>query len=120
MMDSSHRKGVHAVPDVVDLVGNQFIKDPYPIYGALRRDRPIVPLASGGHLLFRHSDIVNVLSSPNFGNAPSRYSTLHSRNREKYTASDLAANILPFMNPPEHDTPRRIVSMIFRHRFKAV
>ncbi|MGK0298863.1 MAG: cytochrome P450 [Gammaproteobacteria bacterium] len=106
-----------SVPDNIDLVGTQFINNPYPIYSVLRRDRPIVPLIAGGHLLTRHSDIVNVLGSPLFGNAPSRFSTLHSRNKGKYTAADLAANILPFLDPPEHTAPRQIITNVYRERF---
>ena len=118
MMDSPQRKTIPSVPDIIDPVSTAYIKDPYPLYTTLRRERPVVPMLSGGHLLVRHTDILNVLASPDFGNSPSHYSTLHPRNRDKYPAADLAANILPFLDPPNHTAPRRMIASAFRKRFQ--
>ncbi|NNE38555.1 MAG: cytochrome P450, partial [Gammaproteobacteria bacterium] len=102
--------------DGLDLISSEFIQNPYPIYTKLRQHSPVTAVKNGGYLLVRHADIVTTLKNPGFGNAPSRFSTLHAKNREKYTAADLAANILPFMDPPEHDLPRRIVTLAYRNR----
>ncbi len=118
-IDTTRRNGISSIPDVIDPLDAKFINDPYPVYSSLRRSRPIVPLLTGGHLLARHKDISDVLGNPHFGNAPSRFSTLHSGNREKYTAADVAANILPFLDPPQHTAPRQIIATVFRQRFRS-
>ena len=35
-----------------------FIDDPYPLYAALRRHRPVHPLGPGSVLLTRHDDVL--------------------------------------------------------------
>ena len=97
----------------LDLQSAQFIANPYPIYAHLRAHVPVAPLASGGHLLVRHADIVAALSDKRLGNAPSRFSTLAPRNAGKYPAAELASHIPPFLDMPDLKAPRQAISRAF-------
>ena len=103
-------RGAATLPDEIDPMAPDFLSDPFPLYERLRSDRPMVRLRSGGWLLTRHADIASALTSPALGNAPSRFSALNARHRDTRVAADLANNILPFMDKPEHIRPRRILS----------
>jgi len=106
------------LPELIDLRSDSFFTNPYPIYEGLRKDRPIAPVSSGGYLLSRHEDVYKALSSGEFGNAPSRFSALHPKNKEKYTAAMITGNIVPFLDPPNHTRPRRILAKTFHPAFK--
>jgi cytochrome P450 len=41
------------------------------------------------------------------------------RNRARYVSADLANNILPFLDAPEHDVPRRVIAQTFHGHLKA-
>ena len=86
----------------MDLLSPEVVADPYPLYAALRRDHPLAELVQGGYLLTRHADVMAAFTNPDLGNAPSRFSVLAARNRGKYVAADIAANIPPFHDMPEH------------------
>ncbi len=97
----------------VDLASDDFFKDPYPCYAALRAERPVAPVIGGGYILTRHADISDALRNPALGNAPSRFSALHTSKRATYPAADLAFHILPFMDPPRHTDVRRRIGKVF-------
>lgn len=82
-MDSrdNHKEEDLPTTDKLDLTAPEFIHDPYPIYKQLRLNSPVTPVQSGGYLLVRHADIVKVLKNSAFGNAPSRFSTLHAKKK---------------------------------------
>lgn len=96
----------------------ELFDDPYPLYARLRRDAPVAALRGGGYLLTRHADIRRLLTDGDFGNRPSRFSTLHPRFRGDRVAADLAANILPFLDPPEHTASRRVLAAALRERLR--
>lgn len=103
----------------VDLAAPALFDDPYPVYARLRREAPIAPVRRGGWLLTRHADIRALLTHPDFGNRPSRFSALHPRFREQRVAADVAANILPFLDRPEHTAPRRLIAAALRTRLRS-
>lgn len=98
----------------LDLLDPAFVRDPYPAYARLREADPVHRTKSGGFILTRHADIVAALSHPALGNAPSRHAVVHARNRGRYVSADVAANILPFLDKPEHVRPRRLIASAFR------
>ena len=91
----------------IDLGSDAFFQDPYPIYKRLRKSSPIATVKPAGHLLTRHSDILEALSSTNLRNSPSRFSVLNQRNSKRYEAARLANNILPFLDPPSNKVRRQ-------------
>jgi hypothetical protein len=103
----------------VDLRSPDFFSNPYSIYSELRASQAIAPCNPAGFILTRHQDVKAALTNPNLGNAPSRYSTLHRKNADKYVAANLAQNILPFMEGDAHISQRRIVSKVFLDHLKA-
>ncbi|MEM6491290.1 MAG: cytochrome P450 [Pseudomonadota bacterium] len=91
----------------VDLLDDEVVQDPYPLYATLRRDAPVCALSGGGFLLTRHADVTAALAHPALGNAPSRFSVLHESKAARYEVARLAGNILPFQDPPTHTRNRR-------------
>ncbi len=107
-----------ALPESVDLRSANFFANPYPLYRQLREEMPLAPVASGGYLLTRYEDVYHAFSSGEFASAPSRFSALHPRNRDKYTAAKMTGNMVPFLDQPEHIRPRRILAKTFHPAFK--
>ena len=103
----------------LDLLDPAFVRDPYPAYARLREADPVHRTKSGGFLLTRHADIVAALAHPALGNAPSRHAVVHARNRDRHVSASVAANILPFLDKPEHVLPRRLIASAFRAHLKA-
>lgn len=60
------------------------------------------------------------MTHPDLGNAPSRFSGLAPRYRSTRTAADLASNIPPFQDKPEHIASRRALSAAFSRRLAEV
>ena len=102
----------------VDLTSPEFFANPAPIYAALRENAPVAPVAGGGFILSRHADIVAAMSDSRLGNAPSRFSVLAEKNRDKSVAAAVAANIPPFLDKPRHIEMRRAVSGAFHTTFR--
>ena len=101
----------------VDALSEGFVDSPYPVYDRLRRHCPAAELAGGGYLVTRHSDVEALLKSDAVGNAPSRFSRLSSKNRDRYIAASLASHIPPFLDAPEHVTPRKALVRSFYRAF---
>ncbi|CCF18293.1 putative Cytochrome P450 [Pseudorhizobium banfieldiae] len=102
----------------LDLLDPSFVCDPYTIYRRLRTHDPVHRSRNGGWILTRHRDIVSALGDPSLGNAPSRYSVVAPRNRGRYVCANVAQNILPFLDKPEHVRPRRILSRVLSTHMK--
>lgn len=102
----------------IDLASETALVDPYPLYAALRTTRPVAPLQVGGVLLTRHEDILAAMTNSVLGNAPSRFSALSVRNRDKHVAASIAAHIPPFLDMPEHKLPRQALSKAFYQVFR--
>ncbi|MFK7874761.1 MAG: cytochrome P450 [Paracoccaceae bacterium] len=84
----------------------------------LRKERPVCPVASGGVLLLDPEDVRAAFSNPNLSNQPSRFSALAPKNKDKYVAASVAANILPFLDAPRHVALRQWASRAFFGHFK--
>jgi cytochrome P450 len=102
----------------LDVKDPAFLDDPARAQAVLRQDHPLCPLKGGGFVLTRHTDVVQALSSRELGNAPSRFSVLHAKNREKHVAASVAQNILPFLDAPDHRGPRQKLSRAFYQTFQ--
>ena len=76
------------------------------------------PVTSGGYLLLDSADVTAAFSDKSLSNRPSRFSALAPKNRTKYEAADVAANIPPFLDTPEHVQVRRWLSRAFFDRYK--
>ena len=101
-----------------DPLAPTFVNDPYPILARLRTEDPVHRNSSALWALTRHADIVAALGDPRFGNAPSPYAVVNARNRHRYVCADVANNIIPFLDPPEHDTPRRLIGRAFAKKMR--
>ncbi len=95
-----------------------FVDDPYPLLARMREAEPVHRNSSAVWALTRHADIVAALGDPRFGNAPSPYAVVNARNRHRYLCADVANNIIPFLDPPEHDTPRRLIGRAFARQMR--
>ncbi|MGH1331352.1 MAG: cytochrome P450 [Paracoccaceae bacterium] len=85
----------------------------------LRDQSPVCPVASGGFLLLDPADVRAAFSNTALSNQPSRFSALAAKNKGKYAAASVAANIPPFLDAPRHVEVRRWLSKAFFVRFKA-
>lgn len=95
-----------------------FVNDPYPMLARLRDEDPVHRNSSAIWALSRHADIVAAMGDSRFGNAPSPYAVVNSRNKHRYVCADVANNIIPFLDPPEHDTPRRLIGRAFAKQIR--
>ncbi|HFE37191.1 MAG TPA: cytochrome P450 [Gammaproteobacteria bacterium] len=95
-----------------------FVDNPYPTYAWLRKNEPLFRSQHGAWVLTRFEDINNALTDPRLGNTPSPYAVVNQRNAERYVCAELANNILPFMDSPKHDEPRKLIGRAFRSHIK--
>jgi len=102
----------------LDPLAPAFVSDPYPLLARLRTEEPAHRNSSALWALTRHADIVAALGDPRFGNAPSPYAVVNARNRHRYVCADVANNIIPFLDPPDHDTPRRLIGRAFAKKMR--
>ena len=107
-----------AVATPFDVRDPAFLSDPESSHSVLRQDRPVCPLKGGGFLVTRHTDVVQALSSPDLGNAPSRFSVLNPKNCDTHVAASVATHILPFLDAPDHRAPRQKLSRAFYRTFQ--
>ena len=104
---------VHGDRPVFDPQDPGFVRDPYPLFDYLREHEPVQRGATGAWVLSRYSDIAAALVDPRLGNAPSEYATVNRRNRDQYLCARVANEILPFLDPPEHTAPRKLITHSF-------
>ncbi|MEQ8427331.1 MAG: cytochrome P450 [Gammaproteobacteria bacterium] len=102
----------------LDILSGDFFNDPYPALKYLRQNDPLHRGKNGSWLLTRYDDVQQALANKELGNAPSLYAVVHYKNSEKYSCADVANNILPFIDPPEHTVKRDIISKSFFHIVK--
>lgn len=96
-----------------------FVADPYPVYARLREDAPVHRAPSGAWVLTRYADVHAALGDDRLRNAPARYAVVAPRNRERYVCASVASHILPFLDPPEHTEPRRVIGRAFADRLRS-
>lgn len=95
-----------------------FVADPYPCFDYLRQQAPIQRGATGAWVLSRYVDISAALIDDRLGNAPSEYATVAPRNRDRYLCARVANNILPFIDPPRHAAPRKLIAHSFQRHLR--
>jgi pimeloyl-[acyl-carrier protein] synthase len=95
-----------------------FVNDPYPVYQTLREQDPVHKSAMGAWVLTSYVDVTNALKDGRLGNAPSSFAVINSRNQHRYVCADVANNIIPFMDPPKHTQPRKLISKAFFEQLK--
>lgn len=98
--------------------GSDFVQNPYPVYEILRDRDPVHRTAFGFWVLTRHEHIVAALNDPRLSNAPAPYAVVNRKNRHRYVAADVANTIIPFLDPPEHTPPRRLIASEFHAHLK--
>lgn len=96
-----------------DPLDRAFVADPYPYLAELQDRDPVHRSENGAWVLTRYEDVVAALADRRLGNAPSMYAVVNKRNRERYPCADVANNIIPFLDPPGHLRPRRIIARAF-------
>lgn len=97
---------------------SDFVQNPYPAYETLRDHDPVHRTAFGFWVLTRHEHIVAALNDPRLSNAPAPYAVVNRKNRHRYVAADVANTIIPFLDPPEHTPPRRLIASEFHAHLK--
>ncbi len=90
-----------------------FVNDPYPYLEQLQELEPVHRSLNGAWVLTRYEDVLAALSDRRLGNSPSLYAVVNKRNRERFTCADVANNIIPFLDVPDHTPPRKIVARAF-------
>jgi pimeloyl-[acyl-carrier protein] synthase len=95
-----------------------FVNDPYPVYQILREQDPVHKSAIGAWVLTSYDDVTNALKDDRLGNAPSSFAVINFRNQHRYVCADVANNIIPFMDPPKHTQPRKLISKAFFEQLK--
>ena len=94
-----------------------FVRDPYPVFAKLREFDPVHRSRLGYWVLTRYDDVANALGDSRFSNEPSAFATIGPRNMVRYVAADVANGIIPFLDPPAHTLPRRLISRAFHAHF---
>lgn len=90
-----------------------FIANPYPYLANLRKHAPLFRSDFGPWVLTRYEDVLAALSDARLGNAPAPYAVVNQKNRERYLCADVANNLIAFMDPPEHEAARRLLTRAF-------
>ena len=101
-----------------DPFDDTFVNDPYPVFATLREREPVHRSKTGAWVLSRYSDVIAALGDSRLGNAPSPYAVVNPRNRHRYVCADVANNIIPFIDPPTHSLPRKLISKTFHEHLK--
>ncbi len=107
--------------DMFPFDSSEFYQDPYPYYQRLREKAPFYLSNSNGiWVLSRYRDVVDALSHPSLGNAPSRFSTLHDSKSNRFICANVANNIMPFLDGPRHRDQRKLLAKIFTLELKRI
>lgn len=101
-----------------DPTAPDFVADPHPVFAHLREHDPVHRSPSGAWVLVRHADVLAALADDRLGNSPARHAVVNARNRARFVCADVAANIVPFLDPPEHTTPRRLLGRAFHQQMR--
>lgn len=91
----------------VDLMAEAVFQNPYPLFDAIRVQRPIVEVASGGYVLSRYQDVLDAFQNTSLQNTPSRFSILKAANATTHEAADYALHAIPFRDGEAHKSIRR-------------
>lgn len=105
--------GAPPVPETLTLTDPKTIAQFKSLSADLRSHNPVCPVSGGGVLLLDPDDVMQALSNPALSNQPSRFSALAAKNKDRYVAASVAANILPFLDGPRHVALRQWASRAF-------
>lgn len=111
------KAGRVSLPVALDQV--DYLSDPHPVDDALRGTCPVAPVAGGGFVLTRHTDVRAAFTDSRLGNAPSRFAVLHPRNAGRHLAAAMATRLPPFLDMPAHRLPRQALVRAFHDTLKA-
>lgn len=109
---SSDLTSFHSPPSF-DLKDEGFVQNPYPLFAQCRKDFPVLRSSLGSWVITRYADVAFGFTDKRLGNAPSPFAVVHSRNKDKYVCADVASNIIPYMDAPLHNAPRRLIARTF-------
>ena len=93
--------------DPVDLFSEEAFQNPYSLYEELRKQGPVVEVASGGYALTGYHGLSKAFRNPGLRNTPSRFSILKAANAEIYNAANYALHAIPFRDGAEHQKIRK-------------
>ena len=91
----------------------EITRDPYPAYAKLRADAPVSWNPRGFWFVSRFDDVRACLNDPRFSNRPAPFALVHQRNKDRFTAADVANNLIAFQDAPEHPPLRSWVARCF-------
>jgi cytochrome P450 len=117
-------EGLDLTPDAANLatvfspLDQGFVRDPYPVYKLLRENDPVHRCHLGYWVVTRYDDVLQGMKDTRLSNEPSRFAVVNRRNKAKYTAANVADNIIPFMDPPRHSESRKLISRTFHEHLK--
>lgn len=94
----------------------EFIEDPYPVYGILRERYPLYFSEEGYWFVTSYDDVSAGLKDARLKNSPSPFSLLNRKNVGRYLAADVANRLIAFLDAPDHNGPRRVITSSF-HEF---
>ena len=93
----------------MDPFSHEFHADPYPVYRWLRDEAPLYRNPDGWYALSRYDDVLAASQQPLL------YSSARGTSLELIDSAAMLPMII-FMDPPEHDRQRKLVSRVFTPR----
>ena len=97
-----------------DPYSSEHIANPYIIYDNFRKNDPVHYSKLGFWLLTKYEDVLCALKDARLSNKPAPFAALHIRNKDKYTAADVANSLIAFQDPPDHTRPRKLIARAFQ------
>jgi hypothetical protein len=86
--------------------------DPFAHYRWLREHAPVRRNPRGMWTVARYGDVRACLHDGRLSSQPSRFSVIARRRREASAPAQVAASLLPLLDPPEHTRLRRLVAQV--------
>jgi len=88
------------------------VASPFAHYRWLRERAPVQRNARGMWTVARYDDVRTCLHDPRMSSKPSRFSVIARRRRDESPPAQVAASLLPLLDPPEHTRLRRLVAQV--------
>ncbi|HEY6926759.1 MAG TPA: cytochrome P450 [Steroidobacteraceae bacterium] len=108
-------------PNLFNLDCPDFVADPYPFYGELRRNDPVWQPAPGIYFFSRHRDVTDALECPQLGHDPARmFRWVHGNgalDREVFRNACLSMMV---SNGKPHHQLRSLVARAYRRALHAI
>jgi cytochrome P450 len=99
-------------PSHFDPLDPAVVADPFPHYRWLREQAPVQRNSRGMWTVARYDDVRACLHDPRISSQPSRFSVISRRRRYASPPAQVAALLLPLLDPPEHTRLRRLVAQV--------